>query len=94
MQQKKIRHILCAVRGIPQSRATVTKAIDLAKDKQARQKLVIIKEQLGIIAELLDDFREVDSFKTKDFDGMEILATGKLLEEDEEEPNRVVRKKR
>lgn len=36
MQRKKIRHILCAVRGVPQSRATVTKAIDLAKEYQAR----------------------------------------------------------
>jgi nucleotide-binding universal stress UspA family protein len=36
MQRRKIRHILCAVRGVPQSRATVTKAIDLAKEHQAR----------------------------------------------------------
>ena len=36
MQQKKIRHILCAVRGIPQSRETATKAIDLAIEHQAR----------------------------------------------------------
>ena len=40
MQQQKIRHILCAVRGIPQSRATVTKAIDLAKEYQARLSFV------------------------------------------------------
>lgn len=36
MRQKKVRHILCAVRGVPQSRATVTKAINLANEYQAR----------------------------------------------------------
>ena len=36
MQTKKINHIFCAVRGVPQSRATVTKAIDLAIEHQAR----------------------------------------------------------
>ena len=64
------------------------------KEKHTRQKLVIIKEQLQIISEMLDDFREVDTFTTKDFDGMEILTTGKLLEEEEQEPEKVVRKKR
>jgi nucleotide-binding universal stress UspA family protein len=36
MQTKKFNHILCAVRGVPKSRATVTKAIDLALEHQAR----------------------------------------------------------
>jgi len=43
---------------------------------------------LEIISEILDDFREVDDFKTRDFDGVEILATNKLLEE---EPNKLDR---
>jgi nucleotide-binding universal stress UspA family protein len=32
----KVEHILCAVRGSPQSRATVTRAIDLALEHDAR----------------------------------------------------------
>ena len=36
MQSKKIKQILCAVRGVPQSRTTVTKAIDLAIEFEAR----------------------------------------------------------
>jgi nucleotide-binding universal stress UspA family protein len=36
MQRNKIRHILCPVRGVPQSRATITKAINLAIEHQAR----------------------------------------------------------
>ena len=63
------------------------------KEKQTKQKLATIKEQLEIISEMLDDFREVDTFTTKKFDGMEILTTGKLLEE-EEEPPKADRKKR
>ena len=59
------------------------------KEKQTKQKLVIIKEQLEIISEILDDFREVENFKTKNFDGVEILATDKLMEE---EPNKLDRK--
>ena len=59
-----------------------------SREKNTKQKLVIIKEQLEIISEILDDFREVDDFKTKDFDGVEILATNKLLEE---EPNKLDR---
>ncbi len=34
--QAHIQHIVCAVRGIPQSRETVTKAIDLALEHKAR----------------------------------------------------------
>ena len=36
MSEKKIRHIICAVRGRPESRETVTKAIDLALEYEAR----------------------------------------------------------
>jgi len=36
MSEKKIRHIICAVRGRPESRETVTKAIDLALEYKAR----------------------------------------------------------
>ena len=60
-----------------------------SKEKQTKQKLVIIKEQLEIISEIMDDFREVENFKTKNFDGVEILATDKLMEE---EPNKLDRK--
>lgn len=67
--------------------------LNKTKDKQTKQKLVTIKEQLEIISGILDDFREVDNFTTKKFDGMEILTTGKLLEE-EEEPLKADRKKR
>jgi len=60
-----------------------------SKEKHTKQKLVIIKEQLEIISEILDDFREVDNFKTINFDGMEILDTNRLMEE---EPNKLDRK--
>ena len=63
--------------------------LNKSKEKQTKQKLVIIKEQLEIISEILDDFREVDNFKTKNFDGMEILDTKRLMEE---EPNKLDRK--
>jgi len=32
----RVEHIVCAVRGSPQSRATVTRAIDLAREHDAR----------------------------------------------------------
>ncbi len=63
--------------------------LNTSKEKRTKQKLVIIKEQLEIISEILYDFREVDSFKTKNFDGLELLATDKLIEE---EPNKLDRK--
>ena len=63
--------------------------LNRSKEKHTKQKLVIIKEQLEIISEILDDFREVDNFKTKNFDGMEILDTNRLMEE---EPNKLDRK--
>jgi len=63
--------------------------LNRSKEKHTKQKLVIIKEQLEIISEILDDFREVDNFKTINFDGMEILDTNRLMEE---EPNKLDRK--
>lgn len=48
------------------------------REEYTKEKLVILKEQLQIISEILDNFREVESFKTKDFDGVEILDTKKL----------------
>jgi nucleotide-binding universal stress UspA family protein len=36
MSEKRIRHIICAVRGRPESRETVTRAIDLAIEHDAR----------------------------------------------------------
>jgi len=36
MTKDRPRHVICAVRGSPQSRATVTRAIDLALEDQAR----------------------------------------------------------
>ena len=53
-----------------------------SKEKHTKEKLLIIKEQLEIISEILDDFREIEKFKTKKFDGVEILATNKLMEEE------------
>jgi len=43
-----------------------------------QEKLAIIKAQLKIISRILDSFREVDDFKTIDFDGVDILDTDKL----------------
>jgi hypothetical protein len=50
-----------------------------SKEEHTKEKLIIIKEQLKIISEILDNFREVDNFKTKDFDGVDILDTNKTL---------------
>lgn len=50
------------------------------KEKQTKKRLVIIREQLQTISEILNNFREVDNFKTKDFDGVDILDTNPLLD--------------
>jgi hypothetical protein len=63
--------------------------LNKSKEEHTIQKLLIVKEQLEIISELLNDFREVDNFKTIDFDGVEILDTNKLREE---EPDKLDRK--
>ena len=64
--------------------------LNKSKEKQTKQKLVIIKEQLEIISDILSDFRELDDFKTTNFDGVEILTTNKVMEE--EAPNKMDRK--
>ena len=60
------------------------------KEEHTHKKLVIVKEQLQIISEILDNFREVDSFKTKDFDGVDILDTSKPSDVEQEEQDRKV----
>jgi hypothetical protein len=59
--------------------------LNSTKEEHTKQKLVIMKEQLELISEILDNFREVDKFKTIDFDGVDILDTNKLLEEEEQD---------
>ena len=58
------------------------------KEEHTKEKLVIVKEQLQTISEILDNFREVDSFKTKDFDGVDILDTNQPLEVESDELDR------
>ena len=60
------------------------------KEEYTKKKLVIVKEQLQIISEILDDFREVDSFKTKDFDGVDILDTSKPMDVEQRELDRKI----
>ena len=50
------------------------------KEEYSREKLAIIKNQLEIISRMLDGFRDVDDFKTIDFDGIDMLYTNKLLD--------------
>jgi hypothetical protein len=58
------------------------------REEHTREKLVIIKTQLKKISEIIDSFREVDDFKTIDFDGVDILDTNKLLEVETNEKDR------
>jgi hypothetical protein len=60
------------------------------REEDTKKKLVIVKEQLQIISEILDDFREVDSFKTKDFDGVDILDTSKPMDVEQSELDRKI----
>ena len=53
------------------------------KEEQTKQKLLVMKEQLQQVSQILSDFREVKEFKKIDFDGVDILVTNKLLEEEE-----------
>ena len=50
------------------------------REEYTKEKLAIIKAQLKIISKTLDSFREVDDFKTIDFDGVDILDTNKPLD--------------
>jgi nucleotide-binding universal stress UspA family protein len=50
MTHQEIHHITCAVRGVPKSRDTVTKAIDLALEHNARLNFVhVINLDLGFV---------------------------------------------
>lgn len=55
------------------------------KEQHTKERLFIIKEQLQTVSEILDNFREIDNFKTKDFDGVDILDTKTLLDEEPDE---------
>ena len=44
-------------------------------ENYSKEKLAVIKTQLQVIAKILDSFREIDEFKTMDFDGIDILDT-------------------
>lgn len=61
-----------------------------SKEEHTKQKLFIIKEQLEKISEILDSFREVETFQTKDFDGIDILDTNNLLEAEPDELDRKI----
>ena len=61
-----------------------------SKEENTKQKLYIIKEQLEKISEILDNFREVENFKTKDFDGVDILDTNNLLDVKPDELDRKI----
>jgi hypothetical protein len=60
------------------------------KEEHTKKKLAIVKEQLQIISEILDNFREIESFKTKDFDGVDILDTNKPLDMEQNELDRKI----
>ena len=64
--------------------------LNSTKEEHTKQKLAIMKEQLELISEILDNFREVDEFKTLDFDGVDILDTNKLLEEEQDKLDRKI----
>lgn len=61
MNQKTVKHVLCAVRGQPNSRKTVTRAIDLALEHQARLTFihVVNAEFLGQAAPIMSPLRMV-----------------------------------
>jgi hypothetical protein len=44
-----------------------------AGDEQSKEKLRIIKDQLEQISRILNNFRELDSYQTKEVDGLKIL---------------------
>jgi hypothetical protein len=60
------------------------------QEEHTKEKLVIIKKQLQKISEILDSFREVDDYKTIDFDGVDILDTSKLLDVEPNEKDRSI----
>jgi signal transduction histidine kinase len=46
---------------------------DNAQDEDTRAKLKIIKDQLELIGRILNNFRELDRYQTKEIDGLNIL---------------------
>jgi nucleotide-binding universal stress UspA family protein len=68
MTEKTPRHIVCAVRGGPESRDTVTKAIDLALEYQARLTFLHILDaeflEYAIIGPLSVVYRELNEMGT------------------------------
>jgi signal transduction histidine kinase len=48
---------------------------DNARDEESREKLRIIKDQLEQISRILNNFRELDRYQTKEVDGLKILDT-------------------
>ena len=46
---------------------------DNARDEESREKLRIIKDQLEQISRILNNFRELDRYQTKEVDGLKIL---------------------
>ena len=60
------------------------------REEHTKEKLVIIRAQLKTISEILDSFREVEDFKTIDFDGVDILDTNKLLDVEPDEKDRSI----
>ena len=61
MAKREIHHIICAVRGVPKSRETATKAIDLALEYNARLTFVHVTnvEFLGSATPLMTSMRSV-----------------------------------
>ena len=51
------------------------------KEEVTREKLLIIKDQLQLIASILNNFRELDAYRTKQFDGLSLLELDNLPEE-------------
>jgi len=68
MGEMKPRHIVCAVRGGPESRATVSKAINLALEYQARLTFLHILDaeflEYAIIGPLSVVYRELNEMAT------------------------------
>ncbi|MFN2134778.1 MAG: universal stress protein [Candidatus Promineifilaceae bacterium] len=68
MTEKNLRHIVCAVRGGPESRETVSKAINLALERKARLTFLHILDaeflEYAIIGPLSVVYRELNEMAT------------------------------
>jgi signal transduction histidine kinase len=47
--------------------------LSTTKEEDIRKKLEIVRQQLQIIVRILNHFRELDSYETVDFDGIDML---------------------